>query len=96
MQDIESIGAKKEGQGFQFPGEFEIVAMGNATAGLEAKVPEILAAIGLTVLHETIGSKTSKEGNFMSVTVSFVCPTREKYDEAHAALRADPNIRYTM
>jgi len=32
----------------------------------------------------------------VSVSVSFTCPTREKYDEAHTALRADPGIRWTL
>jgi putative lipoic acid-binding regulatory protein len=40
--------------------------------------------------------KHSREGNFLSVTVSFRCDTREQYDAAHAALRADPGIRYTL
>jgi uncharacterized protein len=30
------------------------------------------------------------------VTVSFRCDTREQYDGAHTALRADPAIRYTL
>ena len=39
--------------GFQFPGVFEITAMGPAGAGLEAEIPRLLVAAGLTVLHET-------------------------------------------
>ena len=96
MRDIESIEAGKEGQGFQFPGEFEITAMGNASAELQTRVPQILEGIGLHVLHETVKHRPSREGNFLSVTVSFRCDTREQYDAAHAALRADPDIRYTL
>jgi putative lipoic acid-binding regulatory protein len=40
--------------------------------------------------------RPSREGNYVSVSVSFTCPSREKYDEAHAALRADPEIRWTL
>jgi putative lipoic acid-binding regulatory protein len=97
MRDLDSIDAvKKEGQGFQFPGEFEITAMGNASAELTVLVPKILTGIGVRVLHETVKHRHSKEGNFVSVTVSFHCETREEYDAAHVALRADPDIRYTM
>ena len=96
MRDIESIEAGKDGQGFQFPGEFEITAMGNASAELQTRVPQILEGIGLHVLHETVKHRPSREGNFLSVTVSFRCDTREQYDAAHAALRADPDIRYTL
>lgn len=96
MQDIDSIKPQNEGQGFQFPGEFEITAMGNAGADLPKRVPAILEGIGLHVLHETVKHRASREGNFLSVTVSFRCETREQYDQAHAALRADPDIRFTL
>lgn len=96
MQDLDSIQAQKEGQGFQFPGEFEITAMGNANADLPKRVPAILESIGVHVLHETVKHRHSREGNFLSVTVSFRCDTREQYDLAHSALRADPDIRYTL
>jgi putative lipoic acid-binding regulatory protein len=96
MQEIDFTQAKKDGQGFQFPGEFEITAMGNADADLKARVPQILEGVGLHVLHETVRHKHSREGKFLSVTVQFRCDTRERYDAAHAALRADPDIRYTL
>ncbi|WP_243038641.1 DUF493 family protein [Dyella sedimenti] len=96
MRDVDSIQPQHEGQGFQFPGEFEITAMGNASADLKARVPHILAGIGVAVLHETVKHRHSREGNFISVTVSFRCDTREQYDLAHAVLRADPDIRYTL
>ncbi|HEV7777848.1 MAG TPA: DUF493 family protein [Luteibacter sp.] len=96
MKDIDSIKPEAEGQGFQFPGLFEMTAMGNASAHLETHVPKILADIGLKVLHETVSTRQSSGGNFVSVTVSFECPNREKYDEAHQVLRDDPEIRYTL
>ena len=96
MKDLSDIQAKQEGQGFQFPGEFEITAMGNANADLKARVPQILESIGLHVLHETVKHRRSREGNFLSVTVSFRCDTREQYDLAHSVLRADPDIRFTL
>jgi putative lipoic acid-binding regulatory protein len=96
MRDIDSIKADADGQGFQFPGVFEITVMGNASAELPVHVPEILTGLGLQVLHETVKHRQSREANFISVTVSFHCDTREQYDAAHAALRADPDIRYTL
>ena len=95
MQDLDAINPR-DGQGFQFPGVFEITVMGNASAELTVHVPELLTGLGLRVLHETVRHKTSREANFVSVTVSFHCDTREQYDAAHAALRADPDVRYTL
>ena len=96
MQEIDFSQAKKEGKGFRFPGEFEITAMGDAGADLPKRVPGILEGLGLHVLHETVSQRASREGKFVSVTVSFRCENREQYDGALAALRADPAIRYTL
>lgn len=95
MRDLDDI-EKKEGQGFQFPGSFEITAMGNADANLRERVQEILRDLGLTVLDASVRERASSQGNYVSVSVLFTCPSREKYDAAHAALRAHPDIRYTL
>lgn len=95
MRDLDDI-EKGEGQGFQFPGSFEITAMGNANANLRERVPEILRGLGLAVLEASVRERTSSQGNYVSVTVVFTCPTREKHEAAHAALRAHPDIRYTL
>lgn len=95
MRDLENI-EPSEGQGFQFPGSFEITAMGNAAANLRARVPEILRGLGFSVLEASVRERPSREGNYVAVTASFTCPSREKYEAAHAALRADPDIRYTL
>jgi putative lipoic acid-binding regulatory protein len=96
MKDLDDIHAQSPEQGFQFPGVFEITAMGGVAADLENKVPAILASVGLNVLAGSVRVRPSREGNYVSVAVSFTCPSREKYDEAHEALRADPAIRWTL
>lgn len=88
--------AEPEARGFTFPGELEITAMGIAEAELERRVPAILSGLGLPVRHETVQSRASREGRFVSVTVSFQCPDRKAYQAAQAALRADPDIRYIL
>jgi uncharacterized protein len=96
VKEIDFSQAKRDGKGFQFPGEFEITAVGNASANLPVHVPQLLERSGLRVLHESVRHRHSGAGNFVSVTVSFFCDTREHYDSAHEALRADPDIRYTL
>jgi putative lipoic acid-binding regulatory protein len=96
MQPIDFTKAKQEGKGFQFPGEFEITAVGSASANLPTHVPQLLERAGLHVLHESVRHRHSGAGNFVSVTVSFRCDTREHYEAAHEALRASADIRYTM
>ena len=45
--------------GFQFPGDFELSAMGSADAQLETELPKLLEAAGIRVRHETVSSRAS-------------------------------------
>lgn len=83
-------------QGFQFPGEFEITAMGPAEAGLETEVPTLLRAAGLSVLEETVCTRMSSGGRFVSVKLTFRAGSREEYEAAHAALRDHPEVKWTV
>jgi len=96
MKPLDDIAAQNPQQGFQFPGVFEITAMGNARAKLEDEVQRIIRDAGLEVLAEAVRVRPSREGNYVSVTASFMCPTRAKYDEIHAALRAHPDVHWTL
>ena len=96
MRNIDDIQPQRPDQGFQFPGAFEITALGRADANLEVQVPQIIEGLGLNVIAGSLRSKPSREGNYHSVSVTFTCPDRDTYDAAHAALRKDPGIRWTI
>jgi uncharacterized protein len=83
-------------QGFQFPGVFEISAMGPADAGLETAIPEALQAAGLRVLADTLSSRASTAGRYVCVRVNFHADDRAQYEAAHAALRANPAVKWTL
>lgn len=82
--------------GFQFPGIFEITAMGPAGVGLEERIPGILEAIGIVVLRETVAARNSTGGRFVSIRLSFHAEDRSRYEAAHEALRAEPDIKWTL
>jgi putative lipoic acid-binding regulatory protein len=82
--------------GFQFPGDFEITAMGPAGAGLEDEIPLLLEAAGIVVLHETVAKRASSGGKFVSVKLTFRAESREQYDAAHTALREHPEVKWTI
>jgi len=82
--------------GFTFPGTFEICAMGPAAAGLDRLVPELLAGAGLAVQQESLTVRPSRAGNYVSVTVSFAAVSRADYEAAHEALRAHPDVKWTL
>ncbi len=82
--------------GFQFPGEFELTAMGPAGSNLEEKIPGLLEAAGIVVLHETVSTRESSGGKFVSVKLSIRAESREQYDVAHAVLREHPEVKWTL
>jgi putative lipoic acid-binding regulatory protein len=96
MKSLDDLQAQNPQQGFQFPGAFEITAIGKANAGLEQRVAEIIVGLGMSVIDGSVRSRASREGHYVSVSITFTCPSREKYEAVHAALRANPDIRWTI
>ncbi|WP_372017910.1 DUF493 family protein [Pseudoxanthomonas sp. 10H] len=82
--------------GFQFPGTFELSAMGTADKGLETELPRLLQDFGVEVLEESIQWKHSSNGRYVSVRISFRAESREQYDAAHKALRDHPEVKWTL
>lgn len=88
--------APESGKGFQFPGLFEITAVGGVNADLPTQVPLLLQQARLHVASASMRQRESRAGNFVSVTVTIHCDNRAQYEAAHAALRMHPDIRYTL
>ncbi len=82
--------------GFQFPGTFEISAMGPAGCGLETEIPRLLEAAGLLVMHETVATRASSSGKFVSIKLSFRAEDRAQHAAAHEALRTHPEVKWTL
>ncbi|HSD17314.1 MAG TPA: DUF493 family protein [Thermomonas sp.] len=82
--------------GFQFPGTFELSAMGTAEKGLERDLPQALMDAGIDVLSEQVQWKHSSSGKFVSVRIAFHAENREDYERAHEALRSHPEVKWTL
>jgi len=82
--------------GFQFPGVFEITAMGPAGAGLETVIPALLEGAGIEVLRESVATRDSSGGKYVSIKLSFKAESRAQYEAAHAALRSHPEVKWTL
>lgn len=91
-----SIQSDNPEHGFQFPGTFEITAMGPAGCGLEDDIPRLLEQAGIEVLRETVATRDSSGGKYVSIKLSFKAASREQYDAAHEALRAHPEVKWTL
>lgn len=82
--------------GFQFPGTFELSAMGAADKGLESALPLQLAQAGVQVLEDSVRSRLSSNGKYVSVRIGFRAENRAQYDAAHQALRDHPDVKWTL
>lgn len=82
--------------GFQFPGTFELSAMGRAGIELERELPRLLGDAGVEVLEERVSWKHSSNGKYVSVRIVFHATSRAQYDAAHAALRDHPEVKWTL
>ncbi|HEY1141681.1 MAG TPA: DUF493 family protein [Lysobacter sp.] len=82
--------------GFQFPGTFELSAMGAAEKDLETTLPKLLLDAGIEVVHESVTWKHSSNGRYVSVRISFRAEDREQYDRAHEVLRGHPEVKWTL
>jgi putative lipoic acid-binding regulatory protein len=82
--------------GIQFPGVFELSAMGEADRHLEQDLPKALMAAGIDVVSEQINWKHSSSGKYVSVRIAFRAENREEYDRAHVALREHPDVKWTI
>lgn len=82
--------------GFQFPGTFELSAMGTADKDLETALPTALLDAGIEVVHESVNWKHSSSGRYVSVRIAFRANSREEYDRAHQALRDHPEVKWTL
>ena len=91
-----SVNSDNPEHGFQFPGTFELSAMGAADKQLESELPQHLLAAGIDVVHEDVTWRHSANGKYVSVRISFRARSREEYDRAHEALRAHPEVKWTL
>jgi putative lipoic acid-binding regulatory protein len=82
--------------GFQFPGEFQLSALGPAGAGLENELSQRLIEAGIDVMTEQVEWKHSANGKYVSVRIAFRADSREQYDLAHQVLRDHPEVKWTL
>lgn len=91
-----SIQSDNPEHGFQFPGVFEITAMGPASAGLETEIPRLLEQVGIEVMRETVAVRDSSGGRYVSIKLNIKADTREEYEAAHQALRDHSEVKWTL
>lgn len=85
-----------EGQAYEFPGAFELSAMGAADAGIAEVLPALVESAGAQVLAGSLSQRPSSAGNYVAVHISFLAATREQLEAVHAAVRAHPGVKWLL
>lgn len=85
-----------EGQAYEFPGAFEVAAMGAADAGLIEALPGLVEAAGAQVLAGSLRVRESSAGNYVSVAISFLAVDRAQLDAVHESVRSHSGVRWLL
>lgn len=85
-----------QGEAYDFPGAFELSAMGAADAGIAEALPGLVEAAGAQVLAGSLSSRASSGGNYVAVRISFLASDRGQLDAVHAAVREHPGVKWLL
>lgn len=77
---------------FDFPCQFPIKAMGRDAEGFPAHVMDLVAASAGPVDHDAVNIRPSRDGRYISVTVTFTATSREQLDEIYRRLTSSARI----
>ncbi len=85
-----------EGFAYEFPGVFEVSAMGAIDAGIAEQLPDLIEAAGGKVLTGSINVRQSRGGKYVAVRASFLAADRAQLDAVHESVRSHPGVRWLL
>ncbi|MGI9330397.1 MAG: YbeD family protein [Gammaproteobacteria bacterium] len=77
---------------FEFPCRFPIKAMGRDAEGFPAHVMELVAASAGPIDHDDVRIKPSRDGRYISVTITFTATSQEQLDTIYKSLTGSERI----
>jgi len=77
---------------FEFPCQFPIKAMGRDAEGFPAHVMELVAATAGPIDHDDVRIKPSRDGRYISVTITFTATSKEQLDTVYRSLTDSQRI----
>ena len=83
---------QKDAQGFEFPCDYQVKAMGHDDGRFQDTVVEILSRHCENIDHERIVCRASRNGKYLSVSVTIEAQSREQLDAIYDALTAHEKV----
>lgn len=81
---------------FEFPCRFPIKAMGKTDIELELLVIEIISRHVSVINKESVTTRPSKDGNYLSVTVTIEASSKQQLDAIYQDLHDHPHVLMTL
>ena len=82
--------------GLTFPTEFPIKVMGRRVDGFAQAVVEVVQLHAPDFDASTLEMRTSKDGNYLSVTATIHATSREQLDDLYRALTSHPLVKVVL
>ncbi|MCG6970787.1 MAG: DUF493 domain-containing protein [Gammaproteobacteria bacterium] len=92
----DSTQASSQESAMEFPCQFPIKAMGLATDGLHLHVFDIVKRHSPDITHDAISRRTSKNGKYLSITVTIEATSRDQLDAIYQELTASEQIMMAL
>lgn len=92
MEQEDDKEASKEGSLMEFPCSFPIKAMGIAIDDFDMLVVEIIRKHYPDVTEDAVKTRPSREGKYVSVTVTINAQSREQLDNIYLELTAHERV----
>lgn len=81
---------------FQFPCRFPIKVMGPGREGFPAHVIGLISLHTKEIDHEDVAIRPSRNGKFISVTVTFTAESRAQLDRIYQSLTSSEQILFVL
>jgi putative lipoic acid-binding regulatory protein len=85
-----------EPRGLVFPTDFPIKVMGRRVEGYAQAIVEVVQAHAPDFDPSTLEMRTSKDGNYLSVTATIRATSREQLDDLYRALTSHPLVKIVL
>lgn len=82
--------------GLTFPTEFPIKIMGRRVDGFAQAIVEVVRIHAPDFDASTLEMRTSKDGNYLSVTATINATSREQLDNLYRALTSHPLVKIVL
>ncbi len=80
----------------EFPADFPIKIIGDATATFEAEILEIARTHHPDLSDDAVARKTSAEGKYLAITITVRAESQEGLDALYTALSGHPDIKMVL